>query len=210
MSWGSEVVSWYMEHINYWSVFLLMTIESSFIPFPSEVVIPPAAYLVAKGTLNGWGVMLSGTLGALAGALINYVLAVIIGRPILYALADTRWLHFLLITRENVEKAEKFFVKYGNLSTFIGRFVPAIRQLISVPAGLAKMPLVPFIFYTLLGAGLWNAVLFVLGYLFYQQKAFFEKYYHLLTYVVIAGAILFVAWLVYNGLKPTRKEGEKA
>ncbi|MCX7883101.1 MAG: DedA family protein [Brevinematales bacterium] len=210
MPWISEIVTWYMEHITYWSVFLLMTIESSFIPFPSEVVIPPAAYLVAKGVLNGWGVMLSGTLGALAGALLNYLLAVVIGRPVLYALADTRWLHFLLITRENVEKAEKFFVRYGNLSTFIGRFVPAIRQLISVPAGLAKMPLVPFVVYTFVGAGLWNAVLFVLGYLFYQQKTFFERYYHLLTYVVVAGGVLFVAWLVYNGLKPTKKQGEKA
>lgn len=210
MPWIAEIVRWYMDHINYWSVFILMTVESSFIPFPSEVVIPPAAYLVAKGTLNGWGVMISGTLGALLGALINYGIALLIGRPVLYALADSRWLHFLLINRENVEKAEKFFVRYGNLSTFIGRLVPAIRQLISVPAGLARMPLVPFIFYTVLGAGLWNAVLFLLGYLFYQQKEFFEKYYHLLTYFVLIGGVLFVGWLVYNGLKQTKKEGERA
>ncbi|URA11155.1 DedA family protein [Thermospira aquatica] len=209
MPWVTGILTWYMNHINYGSVFLLMLIESSFIPFPSEVVVPPAAYLVAQGKLNGMAVMAVSTLGALGGALINYILAVIIGRPVLYALADTRWLHFLLITRENVEKAEKFFVKYGNLSTFIGRFVPAIRQLISVPAGLSRMPLLPFLFYTTLGAGLWNLILFILGYWFYQQKAFFERYYHLITYAIVILVGLFVVWMVYNGLKPTKKQGEK-
>jgi len=209
MPWISELIRWYMDHISYGSVFLLMAIESSFIPFPSEVVIPPAAYKVAQGVLHGWGVMIAGTLGALVGALVNYGLAVVIGRPVLYALADTRWLHFLLITRENVEKAEHFFVKYGNISTLIGRFVPAIRQLISVPAGLARMPLLPFVGYTLLGAGVWNAILFLLGYVFYQQRTFFERYYHLLTYSMIALGIVFVLWLLYNGIKPTKKEEER-
>jgi len=208
MPWIQAILSWYMEHINYVSVFLLMAIESSFIPFPSEVVVPPAAYLAAQGKLDAILVMVSATGGALVGALVNYVLAIVIGRPVIYALADTRWLHFLLITRENVEKAEKFFVKYGNMSTFFGRLVPAIRQLISIPAGLARMSLVSFVVYTLLGAGVWNLVLFVLGYLFYQQRAFFERYYQLLSWGMVALGVLFVLWLIYNAMKPI-KAGEK-
>lgn len=141
-----------------------MTIESSFIPFPSEVVVPPAAYLAAQGELSGWGVMLAATLGAGLGACINYYLARYLGRPVVHALVRSRWGKFLLLSEEKLLRAEHYFDKKGAVSTFVGRLIPGIRQLISIPAGLSKMNLASFILYTVLGAGLWNVVLFALGY----------------------------------------------
>ena len=130
----------FVENAGYWLVFLFMVIESSFIPFPSEVVVPPAAYLaVTKGDMNIFLIVLVATAGAVVGALINYVLSYWLGRPIVYAFADSRLGHACLIDRAKVEKAEKYFDEHGALSTFIGRLIPAVRQLISIPAGLAKI-----------------------------------------------------------------------
>lgn len=157
-------IAWCLEHLNYWTIFLLMTIESSFIPFPSEVVVPPAGYLARAGELSTWGVVLSSTLGAVAGALINYGLALWLGRPLVYRFVNSRLGHALLLSEPKLIKAEEYFDRRGAISTFVGRLLPGIRQLISIPAGLAKMSLAPFVFYTLLGAGVWNAVLFSLGY----------------------------------------------
>jgi len=158
-----NVFEWYMANLNYWTIFLLMAIESSFIPFPSEIVVPFAAWKAAEGTLSLAGVMLASTAGAMAGAVFNYYLALWLGRPVLYRLADTRWAHFLLIDRTNIEKAENYFVKHGKSSTFIGRLVPAVRQLISLPAGLARMKVGTFLLFTFLGAGIWNLVLALVG-----------------------------------------------
>jgi len=141
-----------------------MTIESSFIPFPSEIVVPPAAYMAAAGELNVFLVALSATLGALAGALINYGLAVWIGRPIVYKFVNSRVGHACLLNEQKMIKAEDYFVRYGNLSTLVGRLVPGVRQLISIPAGLAKMPMGRFLLYTSLGAGAWNIILAIIGY----------------------------------------------
>lgn len=142
-----------------------MTIESSFIPFPSEIVVPPAAYRAATSPdMNVFLVVLFATIGADLGAIINYVLARTLGRLVIYKFADSKFGHACLLDREKVETAEKFFEKHGAVSTFVGRLIPAIRQLISIPAGLAKMHIGKFLFFTTLGAGVWNAVLAAAGY----------------------------------------------
>jgi membrane protein DedA with SNARE-associated domain len=140
-----------------------MTIESSFIPFPSEVVVPPAAYKAAAGELNIFLVVLFSTIGACLGAIINYCLALWIGRPLVYKFAASRLGHLLLLSEAKIENAEKYFVKHGIISTLIGRLIPAVRQLISIPAGLAKMRFGIFLLFTALGAGLWNVILAVIG-----------------------------------------------
>ncbi len=178
-----------------------MAIEGSFIPFPSEVVIPPAAWKAAQGDLNVYFVVITGTLGALFGSLINYFLSYYLGRKIVYAFADTRIARMLLITPEKVEKAENYFVKHGRSSTFIGRLVPGVRQLISIPAGLSKMPLKDFILYTIYGAGIWNIILAAMGYFLYSQQELLSLYYHELSYVMLGLGIAFIGYLIYNGLK---------
>lgn len=198
------VIQWYMEHINYFSITLLMTIESSFIPFPSEVIIPPAAWKAAKGELSIVSVVLFSSLGALLGALFNYYIALYLGKKVLYRLADTRFMHMLLVDRKSIEKAENYFLKYGNISTFIGRLLPAVRQLISLPAGLAKMGLKNFIIYTTLGATIWNIILAILGYYLYSQKELLEKYYKELSYGFLFLGVLVFVYMAYNGLKKTK------
>jgi len=197
-----NVFEWYMVNLNYWTIFLLMAIESSFIPFPSEIVVPFAAWKAAEGTLSLAGVILASTAGAMTGAIFNYYFALWLGRPVLYRLADTRWAHFLLIDRTNIEKAENYFVKHGKSSTFIGRLVPAVRQLISLPAGLARMKIGTFLLYTLLGAGLWNIILTVIGYFAYDMRDHILPY---LDWVMYAVGALFVAWLAYQGVKAYRR-----
>lgn len=152
-----------LHHLSYFWVTLLMAIESSFIPFPSEVVVPPAAYKAATGEMNLFLVIFFATLGSDIGALVNYYLARYLGRPLVYRFADSRLGHLCLLSREKVEKAEAYFVKNGVTSTLVGRLVPGIRQLISIPAGLSGMPLGKFLLYTTLGAGAWNVVLALLG-----------------------------------------------
>lgn len=202
------VVAWYNDNLNYGTITLLMAVESSFIPFPSEVIIPPAAYkaLQKDSNLNIYLIVLFGTLGALIGALINYYLAVWLGRPIIYKFADSRFGHMCLLSSQKVGKAEQYFIRHGKASTFIGRLVPAVRQLISIPAGIAKMPLPVFILYTVLGAGIWNSVLAFLGYLAKGQQDIISKYSSELSYVLLGLGALFVLYLVINGL---RKKGKK-
>ncbi len=201
-----DVATWYMAHINYGTVFLFMTIESSFIPFPSEIVVPPAAWKAAQGDLNVVMVTLAGTLGSIAGALINYGLAFYLGRKVIYSLADTKWAHMLLINKSSIEKAEKVFNDYGKSSTFFGRLVPAIRQLISLPAGVSKMPMGSFLFFTTLGSGIWNIILALLGYFLYSQKELLDKYYHQLKYVGFAFGILIIVYIIRKILKGRKLE----
>lgn len=158
-------IAWCLDHLNYWTITLLMTIESSFIPFPSEIVVPPAAYRAASSPdLNVFLVVTFATIGADLGAIINYVLARTLGRVIVYKFADSRFGHLCLLDSTKVQQAEKFFDDHGAVSTFVGRLIPAIRQLISIPAGLAKMHFGKFLFYTTLGAGIWNTILAAAGY----------------------------------------------
>jgi len=159
------LLQWCLDHLNYWTITLLMTIESSFIPFPSEVVVPPAAYHAASnGEMNVVLIVLFATLGAIAGALINYYISLWIGKPLVYRFADSKLGHMLLLSGEKVNKAEDYFNEHGAVSTFVGRLIPAIRQLISIPAGLSKMNLCRFVAFTALGAGIWNTVLAMLGF----------------------------------------------
>ena len=202
-------IEWCLNNLNYWTITLLMTIESSFIPFPSEVVVPPAAYKAASGNgeLNVYLVVLFATIGANIGALINYFLAYFVGRPIVYRFANSRLGHICLINDEKVKYAEEYFDKHGALSTFIGRLIPAVRQLISIPAGLAKMKLSTFLFYTTLGAGIWNAILAAIG--FYLQSVIPEEqlretvtqYSHELGYIFMGIGVFIVGYLIYKGKK---------
>ena len=143
-------IAWCLEHLNYWVITLLMAIESSVIPLPSELVVPPAAYMAAaEGKMNIWLIILFSTIGACLGALVNYTAAYFLGRPIVYAFANSRLGHLCLVNQEKVEKAERYFDQHGAVGTFVGRLVPAVRHLISIPAGLSKMNLAAFSLFTL-------------------------------------------------------------
>jgi membrane protein DedA with SNARE-associated domain len=199
----NSVVEWYMANLNYITVALLMVIESSFIPFPSEVVIPFAAYKAAQGELNVFGVVLAGTVGALIGALVNYYLALYLGRPIVYKLADSKFGKLLLLSKAKIVHAEEYFVRNGKSSTFIGRLVPAVRQLISIPAGLAKMNMRDFIIYTIAGAGLWNIILAVIGYFIYDIR---EQIFPYIEYILFFLGAAFVIYLIFKALKNKKKK----
>lgn len=202
-----EVEQWYDANMNYTNITILMTIESSFIPFPSEIVIPPAAYVASKpeSDLNIFLVVLFGTLGAIIGALINYYLALWLGRPIIYKFADSKLGHLCLLSSEKIKKAEDYFNDHGKVSTFIGRLVPGIRQLISIPAGLAKMNLGSFILYTTLGAGIWNTILAFIGYLAHGQADLINKYSHELSLVVLGLVGLAAIWFIAKALIKRKK-----
>ncbi|MDE5744495.1 MAG: DedA family protein [Paramuribaculum sp.] len=185
-----------------------MVIESSFIPFPSEVIVPPAAYLAATShEVNIVAIVLIATAGALGGALINYYLSVWIGRPLVYKFADSRIGHACLIDRQKVDKAEKYFDEHGAVSTFIGRLIPAVRQLISIPAGLSRMNIGKFAIFTCLGALVWNAILagmgMWLGHLVKRENllAKVEEYNSYLTYGGIALGVICVGIIVWNAFK---------
>ena len=157
-------IQWCLDNLNYWTITLLMAIESSVIPLPSELVVPPAAYKAAAGELNIYFVVFFSTLGALIGSTINYYLAILIGRPIVYRFANSKLGHMLLIDEAAVRKTEAFFNHNGSISIFTGRLIPVVRHLISIPAGLARMNLGKFLLYTAIGAGIWNVVLATIGY----------------------------------------------
>ncbi len=205
----TELFLWVEAHLNYFWITVLMAIESSFIPFPSEVVVPPAAYFACTegSNLNIYLVVVFATLGALIGALVNYYLAVWIGRPLVYKFANSRFGHMCLIDEAKVVKAEQYFDKHGAISTFIGRLIPAVRQLISIPAGLARMNLAKFVLYTSLGAGVWNIILASLGYWLStfipkdQLYAQIEHYNQYLTYGGYGIGVVVVLFILYNAFK---------
>lgn len=212
----TKVVGKYTENLNYFTITVFMTVESSFIPFPSEIVVPPAAYEACNRentnlhvTEHKWInislVVLFATLGAMIGALINYYLAFFLGRPFIYWFVETRVGRMFLLSKKGVEKAEDFFVTNGNISTFVGRLIPGIRQLISIPAGLAKMRLPSFLLYTFLGAFIWNIVLAVLGYVAHGQQDLINTYSHELSMILLGLGALFIGYLVYKGFKKPKQ-----
>jgi membrane protein DedA with SNARE-associated domain len=193
----NNFIDWIMllvDKLDYWNIALLMTIESSFIPFPSELVVPPAAYLAQQGQLNIFLVIVAGILGSLLGALINYVLALTLGRKILYKFSKTKLAKSLLISQEKLQRSEKYFLKHGERSTFFGRLIPVIRQLISVPAGLAKMNIFKFFLYTFLGSSIWVIILALTGYYFAKEQAVIFMYYKEIVFfiLVIILTVLFI------------------
>lgn len=202
------IYNWYKEHLTYGTILLLMAIESSFIPFPSEIVIPPAAYFaICNGDMNIIMIVVVATVGALIGAVINYVLSLLIGRPVVYKFANSRIGHMCLIDAEKVQKAEAYFDRHGAISTFLGRLIPAIRQLISIPAGLSRMNFGTFAVFTSLGAGIWNVVLAALGYWLSQNfpeeelLVQLEHYNRYLSWAGYALAIAIVLFLAYQAIK---------
>lgn len=202
-----KVENWYSENMNYTTITLLITVESSFIPFPSEIVIPPAAYIASnpESDLNIFLVVLFGTIGALIGAYINYFLALWLGRPIVYKFADSRLGRFFLLSKEKVVKAETYFNNHGKTSTFIGRLIPGIRQLISIPAGLAKMNFLAFSIYTFIGAMIWNIILAALGYLAHGQKDLIDKYNKELSIAIVVIVVLVILFFIIRKLIKRKK-----
>jgi membrane protein DedA with SNARE-associated domain len=196
-----SLFDWYMANLNYLTVALLMLIESTFLPLPSEVVMPFAAYKAAQGDLNAFIVILAGTIGALSGSLINYTLAYYLGRPLVYKFAESKPGRLFLLSKEKVVKAEEYFIRNGKTSTFIGRLVPGIRHLISIPAGLAKMNLRDFMVYTFIGAGIWNIILVIIGYFIYDLRDQIFPYLEYIFYLLGAG---FVIWLIFKAMKNRR------
>ena len=200
-------IAWCLEHLNYWVITLLMAIESSFIPFPSEVVVPPAAYKAATtGELNVFLVVICASVGACIGALVNYFLARYLGRPLVYRFAESRFGHMCLIDSAKVERAERYFDEHGAIGTFFGRLVPAVRQLISIPAGLARMGLGRFLLYTTLGASLWNTILAAMGwhighYYSGQLEEKVAQYSNELKIIMLALGVAVVLYLIYKGAK---------
>ncbi len=204
-----EIIRWVLENLNYWVVFIFMAIESSFIPFPSEVIVPPAAWIsMHSDKMNFALVIIVATLGANVGALFNYYLAKWLGRPVIYRFANSRMGHLCLLSEEKIRYAEEYFRKHGAASTFFGRLVPAVRQLISIPAGLSGMKMGPFLLYTTLGAGAWNIVLGVIGYAIYkafpdiqtpEQVAELAKTYsHEIGYAILAVVLVAIGFMVYK------------
>lgn len=206
-----QFFNWYCDNVGYLFVFIFMIIESSFIPFPSELVVPPAAYMAAtKGDMNILLVIGVATAGALVGALFNYYVSLWIGRPIVYRFADSRIGHACLIDREKVDRAEKYFDRHGAVSTLIGRLIPVIRQLISIPAGLAKMNIGKFVIFTTLGALIWNLMLGGLGYWLGQTVSFdvleskieeYNAYLSWLGFAILAGAVAFISYNAFRNKK---------
>lgn len=210
----SSFITWCIEHLNYWTITFLMTLESTVIPIPSELVVPPAAYRAAAdgSDLNIILVVLCATLGANLGALINYTAARYLGRPIIYAFANSTFGHMCLLNEQKVQKTEKYFNDHGAAGTLIGRLVPGIRHLISIPAGLAKMRLSHFILYTTIGAGLWNIILAAIGYSLQsvvpedQLMDKVNEYSHELGIAMILLFLGLIAFLIYKGMKKSPKD----
>lgn len=218
-------IAWCLENLNqYWVIILLMAIESSFIPFPSEIVIIPASYMayatmcgqvagsMPPSELNIFLIVLFGTVGAIMGAMLNYGLSVWLGRPIIYKFANSRIGHMCMLNEEKIKTAEEYFDKHGAMGTFFGRLVPAVRQLISIPAGLARMNLAKFIAFTALGSGLWNGILAAIGcYLativsWDMLDAKIAEYSVPLKWTMIGVGLLVVAYLIWQALRDNKKK----
>lgn len=208
----SAFIQWCLAHLNYYTVLFLMMLESTVVPIPSEIVVPPAAYhAAASGELNIFILIIAATIGACMGASINYFVSLWVGKPIVYKFANSRFGHMLLLTQEKVQKAESYFNAHGAVSTFIGRLIPVIRHLISIPAGLAKMPYGRFIAFTAIGAGIWNCFLAGLG--FYLQRVLPEdqlidtvtKYSHEVGYTLFGLVAAVIVFLVIKSAIKKKK-----
>ena len=189
--------------MGYFGVAFLMAVESSFIPMPSEIIVPPAAYLASQGSMNIFLVVLAGVLGSLLGAIFNYYLAYYLGRPVIYKLSHHRLAKFLFISPEKVERAEKYFLQNATTATFVGRLIPVIRQLVSIPAGFSKMPFGKFIFYTGLGSLIWVSVLAALGYFIGANQDALHLYYSEIKWGLLLLAFL---WLSFKAFKVIKKK----
>lgn len=199
MEYFQTLADWYMSHMNYLTIVMLMAIESSFVPLPSEIVIPPAIWHALKtGDLNIYLVVVFATIGAAIGALFNYVMARWLGRVIVYGFAESKVGKLFFLNQAKIEHAEAYFNRHGRSSTFIGRLIPGIRHLISIPAGLAKMDVKQFVLYTALGSAIWHTLLAALSYYLYSQQDLLMKYMHELSYLLLGMGTMFVVYLVWK------------
>ena len=203
-------MNWLLNNLTYPNIFLLMLLESTVVPVPSELVVAPAAYHAASGGLNVFLVVLVATIGAAVGASINYVVALYVGRPVVYKFANSKWGKMCLLNQEKVEKSERYFDDHGIVATLTGRLIPGIRHLISIPAGLARMNYWKFLLYTVIGAGVWHSILAALGWYLHavvpedELDATIEKYNHYIVLGIIAIVVLVIAYFVvkhYKGKK---------
>ena len=191
-------------HLNYGTIFVLMLLESTVIPVPSELVVAPAAYHAAGGNLDMWLVILFSTLGADVGATINYLAGWYLGRPIIYKFANSKWGHLCLLNQEKVEKSERYFEEHGMVATITGRLLPGIRHLISIPAGLSRMNYWKFLLYTTIGAGAWHSILALLGHYmhaFVPEEQLNEKILEYGEYIKFGLIILVIIVCLYFLLK---------
>ena len=197
----TSLISWILvvtKGFGYAGITVLMAIESSFIPLPSELVIPPAAWLASEGQLNIFLVVFFGTLGSVIGASVNYTLSMWLGRLVIYKLADHKIAHFLHINKEKVLKAEYFFLKDANYSTFIGRLIPVVRHLISIPAGFSKMPYGKFVLFTTLGSFVWVSILAALGYFAGANRELLNTYFSELKWALI---FIGLVWIYFTFIR---------
>jgi membrane protein DedA with SNARE-associated domain len=199
-----DLINWLLNTLNamgYPGIFALMAMESSIIPLPSELVMPPAGYLAHQGQMNIWIAIIIGTIGSLVGSYANYFAAHWLGRPLVLKYGKYVW-----ITEEKFAKVEKFFLNHGEISIFIGRLLPVIRHLISIPAGIAGMNHLRFSLYTLIGAGMWCTILAWIGYFIGKEQALIMKYSH----QAVIGVIIFSAVLIvfYIWRQKKRRDAE--
>lgn len=187
--------------MGYFGVAFLMAVESSFIPMPSEIIVPPAAYLASQGSMNIFLIVLAGVIGSLLGAIFNYYLAYYLGRPVIYKLSNHRLAKFLFISPEKVERAEKYFLQNATTATFVGRLIPVIRQLVSIPAGFSKMPFGKFIFYTGLGSLIWVSVLAALGYFIGANQDALHLYYSEIKWGLLLLGFLWLSFKIFKAIK---------
>jgi len=195
----AETIVQYIGDMGYWGIFLLMFLESTFFPFPSEIIMIPAGYLAFKGEMNIYIVILVGILGSVAGALFNYYLARSFGRVFIL-----RYGKYFFIKEQTLDKLESFFSKHGEISTFTGRLIPGIRQLISLPAGLARMNIARFSFYTALGAGIWVIVLVAVGYVVGSNEELISEYLKSATLITLISVVFITIFYVVRNKR--RKE----
>ncbi|KYJ86154.1 DedA family protein [Sulfurovum riftiae] len=193
----------YIGDMGYWGIFLLMFLESTFFPFPSEIIMIPAGYLAYKGEMNVYLVVIIGILGSVSGALFNYYLAMHFGRKFLL-----KYGKYFFIKEETLDKLEAFFTRHGELSTFNGRLIPGIRQLISLPAGLAKMNIVKFSLYSALGAGIWVVVLVSLGYLLGSNEELISEYLHTATIIALISVVFITLFYIIRNKRKKEILGE--
>jgi membrane protein DedA with SNARE-associated domain len=203
LSMIQHIEAWYKDNTNYFSITALMACESSILPVPSEIVIPPAVYVALEpdSQLNIFLIIFFGTFGALIGASFNYFMSKSLGRFVIYKFADSKAGKLFLLSSEKIQKAETFFNSHGKTSTFVGRFIPVIRHLISIPAGLAKMNYFNFILYTTLGAGLWNCCLAALGYLAHGQQDMINKYSHQISFIFLGIAVIILVVFIFKQMQ---------
>ena len=207
-----NIISSLLSNLNYGTIFFLMMLESTVVPVPSEFVVTPAAYHAASGQLDVWLVILAATIGADLGASINYIVALYVGRPVIYRFANSRWGKMCLLNQEKVKKSERYFDDHGIVATLTGRLIPGIRHLISIPAGLARMNYWKFLLYTTIGAGVWHSILAALGWYLHAivpEEQLNDKISEYAEYIKIVILALVVLAIVYFLIKHYTKRSSR-